>query len=76
MESSFIGECNDRFGTPRFRAPVVQKDFRNFISGSLSVVSFVFFLTKVMRERTISLGVGYDEFAFHIVVMVSKSAHG
>ncbi len=25
-------------------------------------------------ERTISLGVGYDEFAFGIVVMVSKSA--
>ncbi len=50
----------------------MQKDFRNFISGCLSVVSFVSFLTKVMSERTISLGVGYDKFAFGIVVMVSK----
>ncbi len=38
-------------------------------------MSFVSFLKKVMSERTISLGVVYDEFAFDIVVMMSKSAH-
>ncbi len=36
---------------------------------------FCFLLTKVLSERTISLVVGYDEFSFGIVVMVSKSAH-
>ncbi len=74
IESSFIAECNDGFGTSRFRAPVVQKDFRIFVSGCLVGREFVSFLTKVMSERTISLGVGYEEFAFDIAVMVSKSA--
>ncbi len=46
LESSFIGECNDRFGTSRFRAPVVQKDFRNFISGCLVCREFCFLFDK------------------------------
>ncbi len=52
-----------------------RKTFETSFPVALSVVSFVSFLTKVMSERTISLEVGYDEFAFGIVVMVSKSAH-
>ncbi len=39
-------------------------------------MSFVSFLTKVMNERTISLEVGFEKFAFDIVVTVPKSAHG
>ncbi len=46
-------------------APVVQKDFRNFISGCLVGREFCFLLTKVLSERTISLGVGYTRFLRH-----------
>ncbi len=39
-------------------------------------MSFDSFLTKVdERKKNIFRGLGYDEFAFDIVVVVSKSAH-
>ncbi len=51
IESSFIAECNDGFGTSRFRAPVVQRDFRNFISGCLVGREFCFLFDKVHKRK-------------------------
>ncbi len=60
LESSFIDECNDRFGTPRFRAPVVQRLSKLHFPVALSVVEFCFLSDKGYERRTISLGVGMN----------------